>query len=252
MSRSSPPSTAAGSASPASPFHAVSRRLVSAGVHDQLRAAILAGALQPGDTLPAERMLAEELGVNRHAVREALKRLQQARLVDVQHGGKTVVLDWRATAGLDVLPDLAGGDGRLPALEVLRSALEMRLAIGVDVARLCALRGPDDLPRELHAILTRAAEETDLEVLSQWYDGFWRALVAGSGNLAYRLADNSLLDALAGFRELANEMSAREIRDLPLQRRLVDAIAARDADAAARFAHELLARMPAEVDRWLS
>ena len=41
---------------------------------------ILEGKLEAGSALPSERFLAEEFGVNRHAVREALKRLEQAGL----------------------------------------------------------------------------------------------------------------------------------------------------------------------------
>ena len=40
---------------------------------DQLRKAIVHGELLPGQHLPAERLLAEQAGVNRQAVREALQ-----------------------------------------------------------------------------------------------------------------------------------------------------------------------------------
>ena len=49
---------------------------VSARIHADLRTEILSGRLAPGDALSSERALSEELGANRHAVREALKRLQ--------------------------------------------------------------------------------------------------------------------------------------------------------------------------------
>ena len=45
---------------------------VSDRVHERLRGQILDGTLAPGDPVPSERSLAEELGVTRHAVREAL------------------------------------------------------------------------------------------------------------------------------------------------------------------------------------
>ena len=80
--------------------------LASGEVHRRLREQILSGELAPGDPIPSERALSEELGVNRHAVREALKRLQQAGLVRISQGGATRVLDWRDSAGLEVLLDL--------------------------------------------------------------------------------------------------------------------------------------------------
>lgn len=72
----------------------VRRQSLSDAVFDQLRDRIVSGAMRAGDPLPAERALCEALGVNRGAVREALKRLAQARLVAVQHGGASRVLDF--------------------------------------------------------------------------------------------------------------------------------------------------------------
>ena len=111
----------------------VSGRLASDAVHTRLRADILEGRLGPGDAVPSERALAEELGVNRHAVREALKRLQQAGLIRISQGGATRVLDWRESGGLEVLLDLMDAPGDPPA-ELMRSVLEMRESVGVDAA----------------------------------------------------------------------------------------------------------------------
>src|SRR5689334_16763008 len=111
--------------------------LASEAVHLDLRAAILSGSLKPGDAIPSERELAERLSVNRHAVREAVKRLQQARLVQVSQGGATRVLDWRETGGLDLLLDIAlAREGTVDA-DTLRAIGEMRACIGSDAARLC-------------------------------------------------------------------------------------------------------------------
>lgn len=64
-------------------------------VHAALRDEILGGALAPGAAVPSERALAKRFGVHRQSVREALKRLEQAGLVRISHGGATRVLDWR-------------------------------------------------------------------------------------------------------------------------------------------------------------
>ena len=65
--------------------------------------------------------------IERHLVREALGRLEQLGLVRIAQGGATRVLDFRRTAGLDLLAVLAehadAFDGMLP---LLRSTLEMR------------------------------------------------------------------------------------------------------------------------------
>src|SRR4051794_41926685 len=61
---------------------------------------IVSGRYAPGEKLPTQRALASDLGVNMAPVREAVKRLEQLRLVDVRQGDAMRVADWRATGGL--------------------------------------------------------------------------------------------------------------------------------------------------------
>src|SRR3954468_3900306 len=111
------------------PLHPVARRSVPDAVFDQVLGEVVSGALVPGEALPGERRLAEVLGVSRPAVREALQRMAQTRLLDVRHGGATTVRGFRRYAGLDLLPRLLVRGGVLdPA--IARSILEARLVVG--------------------------------------------------------------------------------------------------------------------------
>ena len=87
-------------------FETVAKQSLSEAVFAQLRSRIISRELASGDELPSERILCEMLGVNRGAVREGIKRLQQAGLVQVRHGGPTVVLNFEEEAGLEMLPAL--------------------------------------------------------------------------------------------------------------------------------------------------
>src|SRR5579875_1874705 len=60
-------------------------------IQDELMALILDRGLQPGDVLPTEPELIEELGVSRNSVREALKALQALDIVEIRHGYGTYV-----------------------------------------------------------------------------------------------------------------------------------------------------------------
>jgi DNA-binding FadR family transcriptional regulator len=206
-------------------------------VHARLRRAILDGRFGPGDPLPSERALAEELAVNRHAVREALKRLQQAGLIRISHGGPTRVNDWRDAGGLDLLLDLAGGD--LPP-EVLRSVLEMRASIGLDAARRCAARADAEARAEIarRADATAAAIEAgEPATVDERYVALWQAIVLGSANVAYRLALNSLNAALEVHGEVTELVRPRAPETV---RALGVAVAAGDQDGAAAAARALL------------
>lgn len=72
-------------------------------IADELIARIYIGALKPGDRLPAERQLAETLGVDRTSLRMALRTLSRMQLVRAMRGSGITVLDYRRHAGLDFL-----------------------------------------------------------------------------------------------------------------------------------------------------
>lgn len=214
---------------------------ISSRIHAALRADILSGRHAAGDALPSERQLAEELGANRHAVREALKRLQEAGLVRISHGGATRVQDWRRHGGLGLLLDLAA-EGDAPAgLEVGRATMEMRASIGADAARRCAERAG---AAQRAAVRERAAAlvaEPDLDVRTAHYDLLWDLVVDGADNIAYRLALTTLV---AGQRvlDLDAALVGAELRDGAAISRLADRIAAGDGAGAAATARDLLER----------
>jgi GntR family transcriptional repressor for pyruvate dehydrogenase complex len=227
-------------------FEPVVRAAVSDAVFARLRDAVLTGELRPGEALPGERRLAEQFGVARHALREALRRLEQVGLVSVSHGGATRVLDWRTHAGLEIVPELTTSTGP-PPVDVLRSVLEMRLAIGRDAARLAAARISADAVAQLVAHVDGTAAALDAGAgyaeLGERYRQFWRLILLASENLAYQLAYNSLLKALDQYADLSRQLGGSEVADLPVHRRLERAIAGHDADEAALAAEDLTARM---------
>ncbi|WP_426566505.1 FadR/GntR family transcriptional regulator [Angustibacter sp. McL0619] len=218
-------------------FTPVARQSVSDTVLVQLREAILGGGYQPGDQLPPERELAQAFAVNRHAVREAVKRLQEAGFVQVVHGGGTRVLDVRRTAGLDLLGHLARmPDGALERL--VRDGLEMRRCIGVDAARRGAERA-DVATRQ--AILVAAERYGDPSDVHADRD-FWALVVDASDNLAFRLALNSLVESIDAQSELMDVLLADDRGDVLPHLDLAQAIADQDGERAAACADALLSQ----------
>jgi DNA-binding FadR family transcriptional regulator len=219
-----------------------SRTPLSETIFVRLRDGILRGRPAAGEPLASERVLADELGCNRHAVREAVKRLQQAGLVAVSHGGATRVLDWRATGGLDLLAQLplaTPGEEADPAL--LRSILELRLSVGVDAARRCAERATGPIVTALHDALQTQRGATP-EQAPLVYAHLWDHVIDGADNIAYRLAYNSLLAGLDPNSDASRALFSGEACDLAAVAALVAAIAARRPDAAAEAAADLLTR----------
>ncbi|MEU4777041.1 GntR family transcriptional regulator [Micromonospora sp. NPDC023633] len=222
-------------------FAPVPRSSVSDHVFGQIRDAIVSGVYRPDEALPGERELAATFGVNRHAVREALRRLQQLGLVRVSQGGATRVLDWRVHAGLDLALSLTRFHDTLPVDTLVRDMLEMRACIGVDAARLCAQRGgPDVRAAILRAVEEYAGLEPDLPGMGEATIVLWRHIVAGSGNTAYLLAFNSLVAGALAVGEVPPERRAAELLDVAGHRRLADAVVTGRAADAAREARALL------------
>src|SRR5271169_5467008 len=62
----------------------------------QIEESILSGALKEGDQLPAERELAQQFGVSRTAVREAVKTLREKGLVEAYPGRGTFITNGNA------------------------------------------------------------------------------------------------------------------------------------------------------------
>jgi GntR family transcriptional repressor for pyruvate dehydrogenase complex len=216
----------------------IARASLSDAVFNQLAGQILARRVQPGQPLPSERDLCKALGVNRGALREALKRLAQAGLIEQRHGGATMVLDYRRSAGLDLLSRLLISPTGEPDLLVARSIMEMRAALAPDIARLCALRADAELRRMLHDIVEdmRAAGPDQLDRLQVLSLELWELLVTGADNIAYRLAFNTLRQTYEQIRGALVMALADELRAIDACARLVAAIDARDGELAWRNA----------------
>src|SRR3954468_22897420 len=216
----------------------------SSRIHARLRADILRGRYAPGDALPSERRLSEELDASRHGVREALKRLQQAGLVSISQGGATKVRDWRRHGGLELLLD-----GEVPdALQAPRAAMEMRACIGADAARRCAQRASAVLRAQIRARAEQLAAVEDLDARNAHYEVLWDLIVEGADNIAYRLALTTLVER-QHIASLKASAVARELEDDETIRVLARAIAFGEEDKAHEWARELLERsIPAPDD----
>lgn len=217
----------------------VRRKVLAQSLYETLRDKIIAGEYPPGVRLPAERELVELYGVNRGAVREAITRLAQSKLVATVHGGGTRVENYLSTAGLDLLVNLVvAGDGQ-HRREAVRSLIEMRTALAVDAARLAATRRSDAQLATVRALARDLAAVADDAALQERLLAVWEGIVDASGNIAYRLAFNTLRDGYVLFGKLMYKV-IRESFHAPDYRFLVDAIALGDAARAERGARRIV------------
>lgn len=193
--------------------HTVSVRQTAA---EQIRAAIVAGELLPGQRLP-DRMLAELTGVGRTTVREAVRQLEAEGLITVvPHRGPTVA----------VLTE-----------QETRDLYELRAMLEGEAGRLCAQRGT---PAQADALL-RAVDALEQAWLRRQISGvmdanaeFYAALLDGAGNDALRQALGSIHNRLALFRFSSTRWPGRTAQSVVELRAIAEAVAARDPEASAR------------------
>ena len=220
----------------------IQKKSVSDAVFEQLRDQIVSGTMEAGETLPSERVLADMLQVNRGAVREALKRLEQARLVAIQHGGSTRVLDFQKTAGTELLAELLiGTDGDL-RLEVVVGMLELRSALGADIARRCAERTPEAGTALLKKVQKMGRAKSDLFALRDLDMEFWAIIVEGSKNVAYQLVFNSIYDIYEKLGDILSQVFSEELRDIDGHKKLAESVAEGRVDDAEFYARDLSQR----------
>ena len=217
----------------------VNRRSVPEDVFDQIVADVLSGEMQPGEALPSERRLAEVLGVSRPAIREALKRLAAAGLVEVRQGDATTVRDFRRTAGLDLLPTLLMRGGDLD-LDVVRSIVETRLHNGPKVAELAAQRGGPGARESLDGALAALADEPDPVAAQRYALDFWDHVVDCAESIAFRLMFNTLRATYEPVLPALAAVMAAEMERIDDYRALADAVIGGEADAARAAAQRLL------------
>lgn len=217
----------------------VNRRSVPEDVFEQILADVLSGEMAPGESLPSERRLAEVLGVSRPAVREALKRVAAAGLVEVRQGDATTVRDFRRHAGLDLLPRLLLRGEHLDT-SVVRSILEARLHNGPKVAELAARRRPDDLPARMEQSIRDLEDDADPVGQQRHAMAFWDHVVDGADSIVFRLMFNTLRAAYEPALPALAVMMAAEVGNVEAYRRVARAIEARDPQNAETAARQLL------------
>lgn len=209
-----------------------------------LRSRITAGDWPVGGRIPPEAELVRQLGVSRNTLREAIRCLAHAGMVEVRQGDGTYV---RAAAD--------GGETlRRIARASLRDQIEVRCALEEAAARLAASRrSVADV-----AALTQARERCEGLVSAGHIDNyiaqdfaFHHRIVAAAGNPALEELYLYFATAIRGsIRRTIGDSDLPEPSE-ERHRAVLDAVARGDADGAAQAVRDLFAPVLAVLDRLL-
>ena len=190
---------------------------------------VTARALKPGDQLPPERDMAQSLGVSRPSVREAIRGLAILGVVQSRQGGGSTITKLDGDALLGPIRFF------LSLEEVnIRELYDARSLIESDVARRAAVHMPDASLAQLAGIL--AAQQltlTDARAFRLSDFAFHQAIWGGCGNAFLKRMGQSLNELGLEFRKRASETAGVLQQSHADHVRLLDALIARDPDAAA-------------------
>lgn len=189
-------------------------------VSEALREAIVAGILQPGERL-MEIQLAEELGVSRTPVREAIRKLELE--------GFVVMVPRRGTYVADL------------SIKDINEVYEIRTSLDVLAAGLAAERITEEELEQMERLLVEIGEYMDkedieriVEVDTKFHDILYRA----SRNDRLVGIIFNLREQFTRFRTVSIAYPGRQKNTLEEHRKLLEAIAQRNVDMAQQLARE--------------
>lgn len=227
-------------------FQPVSSGRISTDIVEQVKDAIRRGELRPGDRLPPERDLTEQLGVSRVSVRDALRILEAHGLVEVRVGARGGAY---VTAPA---PQLVGeGISNMLMLASLsaREVTEMRHLFELALLPLVCQRATEDDLAALEEICDRseaafANGKHDVGLSTEFHTLLARAT---HNNAVSLIADSLRVPLLMSLRQaqrVAPDMGQAGVLE---HRAIVDAVRGRDAEKARQIMAAHLARTAERV-----
>jgi len=210
--------------------HAVKGRRLYQDIVQQFSSLIHEGVLRPGERLPSERVLAEQLKVSRSSVREAIRSLELQGLVISKRGSGTFI----NTDNLESMVALIASTLTSGA-DTLKHIFEMRHMLEPQIAALAAQRANPQEVAELEVIL-----ENQLQEIAEGGTGvdsdtaFHFAMASATHNSALVKVVSAVEDILRRSRDKSLQEPGRPERSLASHREILSMIHKGDADGARR------------------
>ena len=199
-------------------------------VVDRLLGYVKAGRLSAGDRLPSERSLAENFGVSRPTMREALRALNALGVVEIRHGGGIFVSGLKASDLLKPLTFfLTLEDMTVDKLYAARQLIEGEIA-----SLAAAAATPEDVAALEDSLAEQAAVLGDAPRYREVDTAFHAKLAEMAGNPFLMRAAQSLNVLGLEFRKVASETETVLAGSVEDHRAIVAAVRARHPESARR------------------
>ena len=220
-------------------FAPVAVARASASIADQIRQAIVAGRLREGERLPPERELAEQFGVSRVTLRDALRALEAMGLIDVRVGARGGAF---VTAPTGDIVGQTMSDMMMMSAVSPEDVVEARLIVELGTVTLACARATDEDIGRLRELAVRAQEELDAGTYTRELSWEFHSLLAEAAhNVAVEGLTGSFRSSLSMHPIRTREGARAHARTVEEHARILDALERRDgATARSEMAHHLL------------
>lgn len=204
-------------------FEEIKTRRVFEEICEQIRDRLAQGVLRPGDKLPAERDLAIEFNVGRPAVREALRTLEQAGVLEFQKGtkGGAFIRDGNPSMLTQSLHDLL-----LVGRVSVENLAEARSLISGVVIELACTRATETDFMAIEENIAAIEASTDLYQRAERGVQFFRLIAESTHNEVLVILTNSLSDILRYIIDKTGRSARPEL--VPLRRDILKSMRMRD------------------------
>jgi GntR family transcriptional repressor for pyruvate dehydrogenase complex len=211
-------------------------------IADQIRMELSNRNLRPGDRLPAERALAEQFGVSRNTLREALRSLENAGLLRLQKGasGGAFVRESTGDAIITGLRDMF----HLGAIQPEHLTEARVLIESIAVRAACERATAEDieaLKTNIAAAERAARDKINFFDQAAIHLDFHRILARATKNPVMVIVMEALIDVMQHFIRAIGQTRNQWV--IPSRRRFIKHFEARDVDAAVTEMEQHLERL---------
>ncbi len=217
-------------------------------VVQELGRRIVGGKFRPGDVLPREELLAEQLEVSRTALREAMKVLSAKGLVESRTKVGTRVRDPHFWHQLDA-DVLAWRCALMPTADFVQKLVEMREIIEPSAAASAARRCTAEQLERLDAAYAAMDAAQTLDAWAKADLSFHEAMLSATNNELMISLFSVIETALETFFVLSARTAKNFKYSLPHHRKVLDAIRRRQPEAARRAMHRVIADSSANLSK---
>lgn len=148
------------------------------------------GSIAINSVLPAERLLADKIGVTRTTLREVLQRLAKDGWITIRHGKATKVNDFWETSGLNILSTLTRLDVCRRS-DFIDQLMSVRTNVITIILRMAAKHNNESVIDFLDNVPSIDAQS---DVFTEFDYRFYHHVAVSSNNMIYVLILNGLQD----------------------------------------------------------